>query len=270
MTFFDKLESSIQTNNSLLCVGLDPDPDKLPASLDASSDQVLVAFNKAIIDATADLVCAYKPNSAFYEALGANGIQQLQQTIGYINETYPTVPVILDSKRADIGNTNAGYVKHSFEYLAADAITLHPYLGQEALQPFLDCADKGIIILCRTSNAGAAEFQDILADNKPLYQHVAKNVSQHWNTHKNCLVVVGATYPEEMQAVRQIVGPDMYILVPGIGAQGGDLAKTMQSAGSNVIINSARGIIYASSGNDFAQAARQAAELLRNGINKYR
>jgi orotidine-5'-phosphate decarboxylase len=229
-----------------------------------------LAFNKAIIDATHDLVCAYKPNSAFYEALGADGIIQLQQTVAYINETYPGIPVILDSKRADIGNTNDGYVKHSYDYLKVDAVTLHPYLGSEALQPFLDLNDKGAIILCRTSNPGSGEFQDLIVNGKPLYQQVAATVAAEWNANNNCLLVVGGTYPDELKIVRDIVGPDMWFLVPGIGAQGGDVQKSMQAGGKNLIINSSRGIIYAGNGDDYAQAARTEATKLRDEINQHR
>lgn len=271
--FFSKFRQAVTKNDSLLCVGLDPVLDKLPAHLQSVAAPFF-EFNKAIIDATADLVCAYKPNSAFYEALGEAGEVQLRQTIEYIDTNYPHIPVILDAKRGDIGNTNDGYATAAFDHLKADAITLHPYLGHEALAPFLDRKDKGQIILCRTSNPGAGEFQDLLIDGMPLYQHVARQVSEVWNTNGNCLLVVGATYPEEMATVRQIVGSDMIFLVPGIGAQGGDITAVMQAGRGegidNLIINSARDIIYASSGEDFATAARDRAESTRNNINQYR
>lgn len=269
MDFLAKLRAARAQNNSLLCVGLDPDLVKLPAAISGKSEP-LFEFNKAIIDATADLVSAFKPNSAFYEAAGADSLAQLHRTVTYIQEKYPTIPVILDSKRADIGNTNDGYVAHSFEYLGVDAVTVHPYLGREALEPFLQRRDKGIIVLCRTSNPGAGEFQDLTIDSKPLYQHVAQQVSGEWSTNGNCLLVVGATYPAEIKAVRDIVGRDMTFLIPGIGAQGGDIEKTMQASGENVIINSSRSIIYASKGADFADAARAEATKLRDEINKYR
>lgn len=269
MTFHQKLNAVIQKNNSLVCVGLDSDVKKLPAAV--NGDQFI--FNKAIIDATHDLVCAYKPNSAFYEGAGSLGFEQLKKTCDYIRQTFPEVVIILDAKRADIGNTNEGYLQYAFDYLGADAITLHPYLGSEALKPFLARVDKGAIILCRTSNPGAAEFQDVLVDGKPLYQRVAENVSQKWNTNGNCLLVVGATYPQELAAVRKITG-NMTFLVPGIGAQGGDLEKTMKnglnSQKAGMIINSARGIIYASSGPDFAERARAETETLKTQINSYR
>lgn len=273
MTFRQKLSTAVDKNNSLLCVGLDADLEKIPTIL-SREKAPLFAFNKAIIDATHDLVCAYKPNSAFYEAHGPGGVEQLKQSADYIHENYPDIPIILDAKRADIGNTNNGYTSFIFDYLGMDAVTLHPYLGKEALEPFLAREDKGLIILCRTSNPGAAEFQDLLSDGKPIYQHVAKSVSGTWNEKNNCLLVVGATYPEEMKIIRGIVGPEMVFLVPGIGAQGGDVGAAVKAGlGANnrgLIINSARDIIYASSGDDFAQAARNRATAVRDEINKYR
>lgn len=271
--FFDKLNTAIDANNSLLCVGLDPTIDKLPLHLQ-SSDAPLFDFNKAIIDATAEFVCAYKPNSAFYEALGPSGIEQLKQTVDYINQTYPTIPTILDAKRADIGNTNEGYTAYAYDYLQADAITLHPYLGSEALEPFLRHKDKGQVILCRTSNPGAGEFQDSIVDNVPLYEHIAKNVRDTWNSNGNCLLVVGATYPTEMKSIRDIVGQDMIFLVPGIGAQGGDIGEVMKAGlGSNrrgLIISSSRDIMYAGNGEDFAAHAQIRAKETRDKINEYR
>ncbi|MGI8637710.1 MAG: orotidine-5'-phosphate decarboxylase, partial [Segetibacter sp.] len=219
-------------------------------------------------------VCAYKPNSAFYEAYGSVGIEQLKMTTDYMHDNYPDIPIILDAKRADIGNTNNGSISFIFDYLGVDAVTLHPYLGREALEPFLALQDKGIIILCRTSNPGATEFQDLLSDDKSVYQHVAKAVREKWNSKKNCLLVVGATYPEEMKIIREIVGPDMVFLVPGIGAQGGNIAEVVKAGlGANkrgLIINSARDIIYASVNQDFAEAARKRAMETRHEINKYR
>ncbi len=272
MNFITKLQNSWVKNNSLLCVGLDPELSKLPKHQQSVQDP-LFAFNKAIIDATADLVCAFKPNSAFYEALGPDGIRQLKQTSEYIHENYPAIPIILDAKRADIGNTNNGYVDFIYDYLDMDAVTLHPYLGHEALQPFLNHADKGAIILCRTSNSGAAEFQDLLVNDHPLYEHVAKTIADTWNANENCLLVVGATYPEEMKVIRGLVG-DMPFLVPGVGAQGGDVKAVMQagvdSNKQGMIISSSRGVIYASNGEDFAEAARTEAAKLRDEINLYR
>lgn len=270
MDFKSKLNWAVDNNNSLLCVGLDSDVNKLPSSVKGSQ----LEFNKAIVDATADLVCAFKPNSAFYEAQGADSLEQLRDTVAYINEKYPNIPVILDAKRADIGNTNQGYVDFAFNYLKVDAVTLHPYLGGEALQPFLDIKDKGMIVLCRTSNPGAGEFQDLQVDGQPMYQHVAKTVAGKWNKNDNCLLVVGATYPEEMKTIRDIVGPDMTFLVPGVGAQGGDVEAVLKNGlGANqrgLIISSSRGVIFASGDEDFAEKARLEAEKTRDEINKYR
>lgn len=233
----------------------------------------IVAFNRAIVEATKDLVCAYKLNTAFYEAYGDQGLVALHRTIVNIHANAPDVPVILDAKRADIGNTNAGYVQAAFEFLQADAITVHPYLGAEALQPFLDCANKGIFVLCRTSNPGTGEFQYLSVNGEPLYCFVARRVANNWNKNGNCAVVVGATYPDELREVRGLVG-DMPILIPGIGAQGGDVEKTVSagkdSRGQGMIINSSRSIIFASKGEDFAEAARRETEKLRDLINQYR
>ena len=259
-------------NNSLLCIGLDSDINKIPFHI-KGTDNPQYNFNKAIIEATHDLVCAYKPNSAFYEAQGEEGIRQLKQTVYFVKENYPKIPVILDAKRADIGNTNEGYVKFAFDHLGADAITLHPYLGKDALKPFLERRDKGLFILCRTSNSGAGEFQDLEIDGKPLYQVIAAKVAKDWNYNGNCGLVVGATYPKELDIVRHIVG-NIPILIPGIGAQGGDLEKTVQAGvdktGLNALINSSRGIIFASTGVNFAEKAREEALKLKNLINKQR
>ncbi len=289
MTIQEKLDAIIRKTNSLLCVGLDTDVEKLPAHLKGTKNAIF-EFNKAIIDATHDLVCAYKPNTAFYEAEGAEGIEQLKMTFDYLASTYSEIVTIVDAKRADIGNTNNGYVTFAFDYLNADSITLHPYLGKEALQPFLDRKDKAAIILCKTSNPGSGEFQDLKFDtgdhhydlredeNSPVYSNslhlaVAKHVAESWNSNNNCMLVVGATYPEELKKVRIVVG-DMTLLVPGVGAQGGDVEKTVQaglnSQKTGIIVNSSRGIIFASSGKDFAEKAREEAMKLRDEINKYR
>ncbi len=272
MTFRQKLDAIVAKNNSLLCVGLDSDITKLPP-ITLKEKHKQFSFNKAIIDATHDFVCTYKPNTAFYESRGLGGIEALKLTCDYLRQTYPEIPLIIDAKRADIGNTNEGYIKYIFDYLGADAVTLQPYLGGEALKPFLDLKDKGIFILCKTSNPGAGEFQDLLVNGKPLYQKVAKQVAKKWNDNGNCGLVVGATYPEELKIVRRIVG-DMPLLVPGIGVQGGDI-KTSVKAGldsrrAGMIINASRSIIFASNANDFAQKARQEAEKLRDEINQYR
>ncbi|KKQ34528.1 MAG: Orotidine 5'-phosphate decarboxylase [Candidatus Nomurabacteria bacterium GW2011_GWB1_37_5] len=279
------------TEGKFVCVGLDTDYDKIPLSVKNGLSRSLIdeericwgiyQFNKKIIDATKDIVCAYKPNSAFYEQYGATGLKGLEKTIAYIHEVAPSMPVILDAKRADIGNTNEGYVKFAFDYLKADAITVHPYLGSEAMKPFLDCKDKGIIVLCRTSNKGAEEFQNfgvsassmVSFHGDYLYRHVAHTIRHKWNYNKNCLLLVGATYPDELKEVRKIVG-DMPILIPGIGAQGGDLEKTLEagfdSKKEGIIINSSRGIIYASNGVDFAEAARRETLKLHDAISAQR
>ena len=272
MHIIDKINNIIKKNNSLVCVGLDSELSKIPAHL--QNDQYpQFAFNKAIIEATHDLICAYKPNTAFYEARGEQGILELKMTCDYLKEYHPEIVVILDAKRADIGNTNNGYIKFAFDYLQADAITLHPYLGKEALQSFLDHQEKGCIILCRTSNSGSGEFQNLEIENLKLYQIIAEKVSKDWNTNNNCLLVVGATYPEELKIIRQI-DPNMFFLVPGIGAQGGDIEKTLQAGLNNnksgLIINSSRGIIFADNTSDFATAARMETDKLKNEINQYR
>lgn len=275
-TFIAKLEQCWQLSK-FVCIGLDPEYSRLPEAVKASHsiEDALFVFAREIIDATHDLVCAYKPNIAFYEALGDKGIRALTRAVHYIKEVYPHIPTILDAKRADIGNTNLGYVAASLDLLGVDAITVHPYLGKEALLPFLERQDKGIIVLAKTSNPGSDEFQNLLVGEacEPLYQVVARSVAQSWNTNGNCGLVVGATYPNELKRVREIVG-DMPLLIPGIGVQGGDIAATvnagLDSRGWGIVINSSRSIIYASNGENFAQAAREAALELSTEINRYR
>lgn len=273
-SFIEKLTKK-WNEGKFVCVGLDSDFEKIPGFLrqkfsgqEHSKKSALSEFNKAIIDSTHDLVCAYKINSAFYEA-ETETWEVLHNTFLYLQSKYPEIPVILDAKRADIGNTNEGYVKMAFDSLKADAITVHPYLGKEALGPFLAHADKGIIVLVRTSNPGSGELQGLEMNGRPLYQLVAENVAKNWNTAGNCAVVVGATYPEELKAVREIIG-DMPILIPGVGAQGGDLEQTVKnglnSKKQGIIIASSRSIIYASNGEDFAEAARRETEKLHNQI----
>lgn len=279
--FRDLLENKWE-EGKFLCVGLDPDFDKIPESArKEGTRETIVSFNRAIIDATRDLVCAYKPNSAFYEAHGDEGWNALRETIQYIRDQAPDVAVILDAKRGDIGNTNNGYVESAYDHLHADAVTVQPYLGREAIQPFLDRVNKGVIVLCRTSNEGADEFQDLKVDGtsiglsarKPLYQVVAEHVARDWNVNGNCALVVGATYPEELAQVRAIVG-DMPILIPGIGTQNGDLQKTVAagktSDGKGMIISASRAVIFASGGKDFAEAARAKAQELHDAITKAR
>lgn len=254
--------------NLFVSVGLDPDWDRLPASLraeagddpsDEAKAEAVLRFCTAVVDATAEFACAFKPNAAFFERFGAPGIAALGAVMRHIRAAAPAVPVIYDAKRGDIGSTNAGYVEDAFDRLGADAITVHPYLGRESLGPFLDRADRGTIVLVRTSNPGGGEFQDLTVDGEPLYRAVARRVVEGWNGNRNCAVVVGATYPAELAAVRAIVG-DMPILIPGVGAQGGDVRLTVEAGrdarGRGMIVNSSRGIIYASGGDDFAAAAR--------------
>ncbi|MFA5095266.1 MAG: orotidine-5'-phosphate decarboxylase [Candidatus Paceibacterota bacterium] len=260
--------------DKFVCVGLDSEISKIPMCLQRNiGGNRITAFNRLIVEATKDLVCAYKPNIAFYEGHGTEGIAALHRTVVDIHEIAPDIPVILDAKRADIGNTNNGYVQMAFDFLQVDAITVNPYLGREALQPFLDCKNKGIIVLCRTSNPGADEFQDLRISGEPLYRYVARRVVSEWNKNDNCALVVGATWPKELNEIRTLVG-DMPILIPGIGAQGGDVQQTVvagkDSRGQGMIINSSRGIIFASKGRDFAEAAHRETEKLHNLINQYR
>jgi orotidine-5'-phosphate decarboxylase len=251
-----------------LAIGLDPDPERIPESVapGAAPAERVVEFNRRIVERTADLACAYKPNAAFYEALGADGFRALHETIAAIRGSAPGAVVLLDAKRADIGSTNAGYVTAIFDRLGVDAVTVHPYLGGEALAPFLKRGEKLVFVLARTSNPGAGELQDLLADGVPLYRHVARAVAGKWNGAGNCGLVVGATYPAEMRAVREDIPADMPILIPGIGAQGGDVAAAVGAnveAGSKAfLIGATRSIVYASSGDDFAEAAGAAAESL--------
>lgn len=272
MTFQQKLDNIIQKNNSLLCVGLDPDLEKLPESI-KQKEFPLFEFNKAIIDATYDLVCAYKPNSAFYEAEGDRGVRELKMTCDYLKEKYPQIPIILDAKRGDIGNTNLGYAKFAFDYLGADALTVMPYMGIESLSPFFQRSEKGIIIGCHSSNSGAKEFQELLINGKPLYVVVAEEIIKRYRNNPNCMIFMGATYPDQINEIKKIVG-DMTILVPGVGTQEGLLKQTIKmglnSNKTGLIINSSRSIIFASNEEDFAAKARKAAENLKEQINKYR
>jgi len=305
MNFQQKLDNIIKKNNSLVCVGLDSDVTKIssgkkqyPVSNPTEQYLSLFLFNKDIIEATHDLVCSYKLNTAFYESIGHEGINALKDTCDYLKKYYPEIPIIIDAKRGDIGNTNEGYVQFIFTYLGADAVTIHPYLGEEAIRPFLMQKDKGIIILCRTSNPGAGEFQDLVISNEvrdpvtegnvnkkknasldfsatprnnknglKLYQYVAYQVTKNWNKNKNCLLVVGATYPKELKEIREIVGDNMTFLVPGIGAQGGNLEATLRAGlnkkKSGLIIHSARAIIFGSN-------PRAEAKKLKDSINVYR
>jgi len=272
MNFQTKLNTTIKKNNSLLCIGLDPEIEKLPKHLLKKADPVF-EFNKSIIDKTEDLVCTYKPNIAFYEAYGLTGLASLKKTIDYIHSKYKEIPIILDAKRADIGNTAKMYAKAVFEYWNVDSITLNPYLGFDAIEPFLEYKNKGIIVLCRTSNPSASNFQDLKINGKKLFVKVAEEVIKWNKKYRNCLIVIGSTWPEEMKIIRRMA-EDMFFLVPGTGTQGGDLKKTLESGltkdKSGLIINVSRGIIYASNRKDFAEKARQKAIEIRDEINKYR
>ena len=274
MNFYDRLDQALGVNSSLLCVGLDTDIDKIPEHIKKERNSLFV-FNKAIVDATSDLVSTYKPNSAFYEALGAGGITQLQMTCQYIKKNHPKLLVLLDAKRADIGNTNKKYLEYAYDYLGVDAVTIHPYLGEEGIRPFLERKDKGSVILCRTSNEGAREFQDLVIEkkNKTLFQIVAQNIAQKWNKNKNCMMVIGATYPEEMKKIRKIA-EDVPFLIPGIGAQGGNLESSLKAGlmpdKKGLIISASRSVLYASKDKDFADKAREEAMSLNNSINSVR
>jgi orotidine-5'-phosphate decarboxylase len=266
--FHSQLAAASAAAESLVCVGLDPEVERFPAHLRARPNAIL-AFNRAIIDATADLVCAYKPQIAHYAAVGAE--EQLQDTVRYIRERAPGVPIILDAKRGDIGSTAEKYAREAFERYGADAVTINPYLGRDSAEPFLQYADKGIVILCRTSNAGSGEFQNLQVGDRKLYQIVAERVAGEWNSRGNCLLVVGATYPGELADIRARTG-EMTFLVPGVGAQGGDVDEAVRNGrakqGAGLVINSSRGILYAGSGEDFAAAARRATLDLRAAITQ--
>jgi orotidine-5'-phosphate decarboxylase len=270
LQFIAKLKARWAAANSLLCVGLDPDPARLPAPL-RGRPQALFEFGRAISDATHDVACAFKPQIAHYAAQRAE--DQLSATLDYLRRRYPDVPVILDAKRGDIGSTAEQYALEVFERYGADAATVSPYLGGDSLAPFTRYRDKGVVILCRTSNPGAQDLQDLEVGGEPLYAHVARKAAREWNANGNCLLVVGATWPEQLRRVRALVG-DMPLLVPGVGAQGGDVAALVEAGktrdGTGLIINSSRGILYAGAGADFAQAARAAAIALRDEINRYR
>lgn len=265
MNVIDKYNSRADDINSLLCVGMDSELAKLPEKFKAM-ELSQFEFNKFIIEQTHEFTACYKLNIAFYEARGEQGLRELKMTMDFLWEHHADIMTICDAKRADIGNTNRGYVAEILDWLGFDAMTLHPYLGKEALSPFLERADKGAIILCRTSNPGAGEFQDLESDGKMLWQIVAEKVSRDWNALGNCLLVVGATYPEEMKVIRQLA-PELTFLVPGIGAQGGTVEEAvnagLDASGRGLIIHSARGII-------FSDDPRASALQMRDEINTAR
>ena len=275
-TFNQQLQSAWASQGSMLCVGFDPDPKRLPASLQGKPEGIF-EFCREIADATADLVCAFKPQFAYFASQRAE--VQLEKLIQHLKDKYPQIPVILDSKRGDIGSTADHYAMEVFERYGADAVTVSPYMGFDTIEPYLKHTGKGVIVLCRTSNPGGSDLQflNVSPDGQPLYLHVAKLAAQNWNSSGQIGLVVGATFPEEIAKVRAIVG-EMPLLIPGIGAQGGDIEATVKAGaipnkpGTGMIINSSRAILYASSGSDFAEAARTVAlntrDALRSAVAK--
>jgi orotidine-5'-phosphate decarboxylase len=276
LTFINKLTTAWKANNSLLCVGLDPDIKRFPKHLQGKPDAVF-EFCKAIVDAAADFACAFKPQIAYFAALRAE--DQLEAICRYVREMHPGIPLLLDAKRGDIGATAEQYAREAFERYNADAVTLNPYMGLDSIQPFLEWKDRGSIILCRTSNPGGSDLQFLTVGGQakpvPMYQHIARLVAEEWNTNGQCALVVGATFPKELADVRAIVG-DLPLLVPGIGAQGGDIQATVAAGktanGTGMMINSSRAILYAkpNAGEDFAQAARRVAAETCDAINTFR
>ena len=274
MGFIDTLRKRWQAADTLVCVGLDPEPAKFPARFTGDPGAVF-NFCRDIADATAEYACAFKPQIAHFAALGAE--DALTRLIAHLHAAHPGIPVILDAKRGDIGSTARHYASEAFDRYRADAVTANPYLGRDSVQPFLDRADRGVVILCRTSNPGAADLQDLPvrtgAGERPLYQHIAQTIARDWNSHGNCALVVGATWPGQLREVRAIVG-DMPLLVPGVGAQGGDAGAVVRNArtadGTGLMVSSSRAILYASNGDDYADAAANAARELRDTINRHR
>ena len=270
MTFTQSLAAAWQKNNSLLCVGLDPDPAKFPAHLQDNPGAIF-EFCAAIADATADLVCCFKPQIAYFAARRAE--DQLEALIAHIHEKHPGIPVILDAKRGDIGSTAEQYAVEAYVRYKADALTVNPYMGRDSVEPYLAYPDKGVILLCRTSNPGGSDLQFLDVGGEKVYERVARLVASEWNTNGQCALVVGATFPGEIARVREIVG-DLPLLVPGIGAQGGDVEATLKAGrtagGTGLVINSSRAILYAGKDEAFAQAARRAAIETRDQINACR
>lgn len=261
--FTEKLRAANRANNSFLCIGLDPDPDLMPHG-------DTVSFIRDVVEATKDLVCAYKPNFAFFEAMGVGGLQALLESISFVPEE---TPIIADAKRGDIGNTAQFYAEAIFEKLGFDACTVNAYGGRDAVQPFLDYEDKGILIWCRSSNPGGGEFQDmVMSDGRPLYLSVAER-AEEWNERGNVGLVLGATWPEQIESVRELC-PSMPVLLPGVGAQEGDLEAAVQAAmndrGEGFIVSASRGVLYAGRGDDYAEAARREAQRIRGRINVMR
>ncbi|WP_186406192.1 orotidine-5'-phosphate decarboxylase [Candidatus Accumulibacter aalborgensis] len=270
MNFMPTLSAAWRDRNSLLCVGLDPDPTRFPAHLKGRPDAIF-EFCSVIVDATADLVCCFKPQIAYFAARRAE--DQLEALIAHIHEKHPGTPVILDAKRGDIGSTAEQYAIEAFERFKADAITVNPYLGRDSIEPYLAYRDKGVILLCRTSNPGGSDLQFLDVGGEKLYERVARLVDTLWNQSGQCALVVGATFPAEIAQVRALTG-NMPLLVPGIGAQGGDIESTVRAgctpSGDGLMINSSRAILYAQDGEDYAAAARRVAQATRDAINRYR
>ena len=265
--YLTNLDRACSVNRSLVCVGLDPEPARLPVA-------DVFQFNRAVVEATADLVCAYKPNLAFYEALGLPGLRALEQTIQHIRQAAPQVQIIGDAKRGDAGPSGVAYARAMFQVWGFDAVTLNAWGGADTVLPFLEDASRGAFLWCRGSNPGSADLQDLAVDSPygkvSVYEHLART-SLDWNQQGNLGLVVGATVPEQLAVVRT-AGPDLPLLIPGVGAQGGDLSAAVRNGvdqqGRRAIINSSRGIIYASAGDDFAEAARHATATLRDAINQ--
>jgi orotidine-5'-phosphate decarboxylase len=268
--FYNKLLNSWNHQNSLLCVGLDPDLSRLPRSV-RSGKEPLYRFNREIIDATAQWVCCFKPQVAYYSAIGAEA--QLEKTIRYIKTSYPDITVILDAKRSDIGSSARMYATEAFERYQADAVTVNPYMGSDSLEPFLEFEHRGVIVLCRTSNPGGVDLQQLDSGGSPVYQHVARLATSVWNHNHNVALVVGATYPTIIGEVRKITG-SMPLLIPGVGTQGGDLEAVLEYGLTEdklgLVINVSRDIIYAGEGADFSSAAAAQAQILCQQINRYR
>jgi orotidine 5'-phosphate decarboxylase subfamily 2 len=257
LSFLEKLDQAVKKNNSLLCLGLDIDLSRIPDNFHKGDDPIFL-FNREIVDATKDLVCAFKPNMAFYEMYGVYGLSSLIRTIEYIQAT--DIPVILDAKRGDVGHSSTAYAKAIFQVFKADATTVNPYMGHDSIEPFIEYQEKGVFVLCLTSNSGFNDFQVAGAD-EPLYKSVARHVKE-WDHYGNCGLVVGATKPEQLKEIHEMV-PDMPLLIPGIGAQGGDLEASVKFGGKRAILNASRSILYAAN-------PREEAQKLRDEINKFR
>ncbi|MEE4297799.1 MAG: orotidine-5'-phosphate decarboxylase [Pseudomonadales bacterium] len=267
MDFSERLARAWATHDSMLCAGLDPDPDRFPPAVGRDRDAI-APFLEAIVAATADLVCAYKPQIAHFAAVGAEGA--LEQVIAAIRREAPHALVILDAKRGDIGSTAEMYAREAFDRYGADAVTVNPYLGSDGVAPFVARSDRGAVILCRTSNASGRELQDVPED-RPLFERVARLASERWNDRRNVMLVAGATQPQELARIRELA-PGLPLLVPGIGAQGGDVdavvAAGRDASGGGLVVSSSRAILYASDGSDFAAAARAEAQRTRDALRR--